>query len=216
MIFMSLCLLTEVTPQLGYYISLMGGIRAVNLLVIMPCTCFTSPSLLQTLIEHVSAVLISRFKPKAETRASALPGVSASLARVIGKPRPTLTHLRNEMSFDILLVRASLCIDFFSHFFVFMSPASAGPAFFVLFTSMNSLGAGVHPAVSSIALCVLQMRQYAREMAGENVLQDDGGAGRLFGALSVLQALGQFILGVSVFHVQCLYLVLNVYYLCSP
>lgn len=140
--------------------------------------------------------MISRFKPKAETRASALPGASASLARVIGKPRPTLSHLRAEMSFDLILVRASLFVDFLSHFFVFLSPASAGPAFFTLFTSMSSLGAGVHPAVNSVALCLLQMRQYAAEEAGEVVVQDDGGAGRLFGSLSVLQAMGQYILGV--------------------
>ncbi|TCD71062.1 hypothetical protein EIP91_000154 [Steccherinum ochraceum] len=166
--------------QLSYYISVMGAVRAVNLLILMP-------------------YLISRFKPKSETRAAALPAASASLARIIGKPKPTLSQLHAEMSFDIILVRVSLCIDFCSHFFVFLSPVSAGPVLFVLFTSMSSLGAGVHPAVNSIALCVLQIRQYAAEDAGEVATQDDGGAGRLFGALSVLQSVGQSILGPMLF-----------------
>ncbi|THH32642.1 hypothetical protein EUX98_g1534 [Antrodiella citrinella] len=166
--------------QLSYYISLMGAVRALNLLVLMP-------------------FLISRFKPKSETRASALPGASASLARIMGKPKPTLAHLRAEMSFDLILVRISLFIDFFSHFFVFVAPASAGPVLFTLFTSMSSLGAGVHPAVNSIALCLLQMRHYAVAEAGETAVVDDGGAGRLFGSLSVLQAVGQYILGPMMF-----------------
>lgn len=65
-------------------------------------------------------------------------------------------------------------------------------ALFVLATSLASLGSGAVPAIHSLALCILQARALD---AGET----DGGAeaGSLFGALAVLQAVGQMILAVS-------------------
>lgn len=66
------------------------------------------------------------------------------------------------------------------------------------FTVLSSFGAGVIPAVNSLALCVLQMHASSRAAQGVNAT-DDGGAGRVFGALATLQSVGQMILGVS-FH----------------
>ena len=100
------------------------------------------------------------------------------------------------MNFDVLLLRLSLFIDFLSHTLVSLSPADAGQAMFVGFTALSSLGSGVQPGVNSLALCILQMRAQASGQSGSG--EGDGGAGRLFGALASLQAVGQMILGVRI------------------
>ena len=98
--------------------------------------------------------------------------------------KPAPTALAKEMRFDLSLIRGSLLIDLLSHSLVALSPAHASQALFVGATSLSSFGAGLVPATNSLALCIMQAR-------GE----DD--TGKLFGAFSVLQAIGQMILGVS-------------------
>lgn len=68
-------------------------------------------------------------------------------------------------------------------------------------TSLSSFGAGAVPAVNSFALCVVQMRGLGRaERNGKGEGEEDGGgAGRVFGALALIQAVGQQILGVRNF-----------------
>ena len=68
-------------------------------------------------------------------------------------------------------------------------------------TSLSSFGAGAVPAVNSFALCVVQMRGLGRaERNGKGEGEEDGGgAGRVFGALALIQAVGQQILGVRIF-----------------
>jgi len=68
---------------------------------------------------------------------------------------------------------------------------------FVAASSLSSFGSGVVPALQSLALCVLQSRSLANAGAGGN--EEDVGIGRLFGALAVLQAVGQMILGPLLF-----------------
>ena len=68
---------------------------------------------------------------------------------------------------------------------------------FVAATSLSSFGSGVIPAVQSLALCTLQSRSLANASAG--VTTADVDIGRLFGALAVLQAVGQMILGPMLF-----------------
>lgn len=72
---------------------------------------------------------------------------------------------------------------------------------FVGATSLACAGAGVTPAVQSMALCTLQGRKMAEkeEMArlqGGPVQDAAPESGKLFGAISVLQGAGQTILGV--------------------
>lgn len=62
------------------------------------------------------------------------------------------------------------------------------------FTTLSCLGTGVHPAVNSLALCILQIQGDVLNEAG--VPQDGGDVGRLFGALASIQSVGQMILGV--------------------
>ncbi|KAI0326045.1 hypothetical protein GY45DRAFT_161821 [Cubamyces sp. BRFM 1775] len=150
--------------QLSYYISFMGFSRALHLLLILP-------------------FLIATFKPKPKpTQTPVTPANGQS-----NKPaKPAATALAKEMHFDLSLIRGSLLIDLLSHSLVALSPAHASQALFVGATSLSSFGAGLVPAMNSLALCIMQGR-------GE----DD--TGKLFGAFSVLQAIGQMILGPILF-----------------
>lgn len=110
------------------------------------------------------------------------------------KPKPTLGHLAKEMNFDLILLRLSFFIEFLSHASVSLLPASMGAGYFVAATTLSSFGAGVIPAVNSLALCIMQMQAQA---GGDGATTDDNAsAGRLFGALAALQSVGQMILGV--------------------
>jgi hypothetical protein len=75
--------------------------------------------------------------------------------------------------FDLNLARASLFVDIISY--AFMGLANTAGAF-TLFGILGAFGAGFNPAMQSVTLAL-----YARRGGTET--------GRLFGALSVLQAL---------------------------
>ncbi|KAG2149085.1 major facilitator superfamily domain-containing protein [Suillus bovinus] len=180
--------------QLSYYISFMGACRASNLLILLP-------------------FLLLKFKPVrpavSATDAPADPTAPAS------KPKPTKSHLFNEMRFDLRVVRWSMFVDFLSHALVVIVPLPSRGAsdawwsqfMFVGATSLSCMGAGVMPAMQSLALCTLQGRALAtKEVAvrtGEAQEHDDVELepGKLFGALAVLQAIGQTILGPMLFGV---------------
>lgn len=138
------------------------------------------------------------------------------------KPKPTRAQLGQEIGFDLLLTRFSLMIDILSQTLVILCPAPAltedhissmqksqgqmsfakSQAMFVVASSLSGLGSGTVPAVHSLALCMLQVRALdaaACSIDGEDNLVEEGGTGALFGAFAVLQAVGQTILGVSVF-----------------
>ncbi|RDX44016.1 hypothetical protein OH76DRAFT_1541666 [Lentinus brumalis] len=149
--------------QLSYYISTMGFARALYLLFLLP-------------------FIISTFKPKSKPAQPAVPVVNADKANAAA--------LANEMRFDIGLIRGSLLIDLFSHSIVALTSPEAGPAsgqaLFVGATGLNSFGAGLIPAVNSLALCIMQSRGVTD-------------TGKMFGAFSVLQATGQMIVGPVIF-----------------
>ncbi|KAI0706765.1 major facilitator superfamily domain-containing protein [Cerioporus squamosus] len=149
--------------QLSYYISTMGFARALYLLFLLP-------------------FIISTFKPK--------PKPAQPSAQVASAGKPNAAALANEMRFDIALIRGSLLVDLFSHSIVALTSPEAGPAsgqaLFVGATGLNSFGAGLIPAVNSLALCIMQSR-------------DVTDTGKMFGAFSVLQAVGQMIVGPVLF-----------------
>jgi len=171
--------------QLSYYISWLGGLRAVHLLFVLP-------------------FIIATFKPKPKTKPTAPNSVSHS------KRKPTRASLVQEMHFDLFLTRLSFILDILSHTFVVLSPSpsaaihalskqtgSYSQIMFVAASSLNSFSSGVVPALQSLALCVLQSHSLANASAGGS--EEDVGIGRLFGALAVLQAVGQMILGPLLF-----------------
>ena len=133
---------------------------------------------------HICAiVIISVFKGHKTTNKQGKKGKKVSLAE--------------EVAFDLALSRASFILDIISHTLVSLSstdPTNAAQLFFVGFTVLSSFGSGAHPAVQSLALCVLQSRNKdSQNSAGTT------STGSLFGAMALLQSSGQMILGVSDF-----------------
>jgi hypothetical protein len=198
--------------QLSYYISFLGSARALNLLFILPCGLSFIPLNAKKLTW--SSVIITTFKPRPKST-TLKPNSKAS------KPL-TKAHLAREMDFDLRLARFSLLIDFASHVLIALSPfpihwrrpshnpaLSSKPtqlndsrlqAMFVLSSSLDSFASGTVPAMQSLALCIAQARAL-RVADGEGEMavgaeQGELNVGRLFGALAVLQAVGQTILGV--------------------
>ncbi|KAL1721220.1 major facilitator superfamily-domain-containing protein [Schizophyllum commune] len=203
--------------QLSYYISMLGGTRAVVLLLIMP-------------------MAISLFKPKP----------AAAAATVGKKAKPTPASLATEIKFDLNLARVSVSLDIISNVLVCLLPmpnydthesvpqllsassATSGTTgrqaeiLFALASAITSFGGCAVPAVQSLALCILQARGLLAESAGTAASTsaaatstsedanpgttpaaapsgEDGNVGRVFGALAVLQAAGQMILGPLLF-----------------
>lgn len=180
--------------QLSYYISGMGFTRAVFLLCILP-------------------FLIAMYKPKPKVTTDAS---EQNVSSKPGKPKLTKGHLAQEIRFDLLVARCSLFIDFMSNALVALVPAPTytvhqlvygtnsssigmnSQIFFVLASSLSGFGSGVVPAVQSLALCVVQAR--AMISGGTSAVDmAEGGTGKLLGALAVLQAIGQMIIGPMLF-----------------
>ncbi|KAJ6513208.1 major facilitator superfamily domain-containing protein [Mycena sanguinolenta] len=183
--------------QLSYYISMMGSTRAVFLLFALP-------------------FIISAFKPKAK-----LPKGHAAASNKAAKPKPTKSHIAQEIKFDLGLSRLSLCIDIVANLAIVCSPAPAykmhlrsmngidstgvysefqtSQALFVLASWMQCMGSGAVPAIQSLALCIMQARSLLAADAGHPGSGVDAATGPLFGALAVLQAGGQMVLGPLLF-----------------
>ncbi|KAG2035281.1 hypothetical protein BDR03DRAFT_963147 [Suillus americanus] len=170
----------------------MGAFRAWYLFVILPVLLKFKP---------VRAVVSS-------TNAPANPAAPTS------KPKPTKSHLFNEMRLDLRVVRYSMLMDFLSHALVVIAPLPSRDAssvwwsqfMFVGATSLSSIGAGVMPDMQCLALCTLQGRVLATKegvvRTGEAQEHDNDvelEPGKLFGALAVLQAVGQTIPGPMIF-----------------
>lgn len=179
--------------QLSYYISFQGAIRACYLLLVLPFFLVT-------------------FKPiRSAIAAAVLPPGKAN-----GKPAPTIPQLLAEMRFDLVVLRCSMIVEFFSHAAVVLAPLPSdshsstwwSEFFFVGATSLACAGAGVSPAVQSFALSTLYGRalvekEATRIHAGSGSTSSDfdviSEPGKLLGALAVLQAAGSTILGPILF-----------------
>ncbi|PPQ64605.1 hypothetical protein CVT26_002003 [Gymnopilus dilepis] len=189
--------------QLSYYISAMGGARAMWLLFLLP-------------------TLIGFFKPKSKGNGKQPAGQQPVVPGK--KPKPTRAQLGQEIKFDLTLTKCSLCIDILSHTLVTILPAPGmrehisaqaplltntvglgdatykqSQAMFVLASSLNGLGSGAVPAIHSLALCMAQVRALDASGGVADSAKEDEGTGALFGALAVLQAVGQMILGPMLF-----------------
>ncbi|KAJ6531834.1 major facilitator superfamily domain-containing protein [Mycena capillaripes] len=182
--------------QLSYYISFLGTTRAMFLMFALP-------------------FIISAFKPK-----SKVPKGPAGTNKA-AKPKPTKAHIAREIKFDLGLSRLSLCIDIVANLSIVFAPAPMykmhlqaindldstlavssefqnSQALFVVASWMQCLGAGVVPAMQSLALCIIQARSLLAADAGQ-AAKVDAATGTLFGALAVLQAGGQMVLGPLLF-----------------
>jgi len=197
--------------RLSYYISWVGGLRAIFLLFILPA-------------------VVAHFKPKPKL---SIKGKSKATSSSSGtppvlengkKPKPTLSQLRLEIAFDTLLAKCSASIDILANFLICLVPvptyqvhsltqhpldshftSGQSEAMFVASSSLVSFGSGALPALHSLALCILQVRSLnAADVSNRRGSQDSVAhnaveAGTLFGALAVLQAVGASILGPMIF-----------------
>ena len=111
--------------------------------------------------------------PRAPTETTPLVGASADSASGSTAAPTTTKKEVHSPAFDLNLARVSLFLDLLS--FLGMGLATRSPLF-TLFGVLGACGAGFAPAVQSVALTL-----YSRRGGTE--------IGRLFGALSVLQAL---------------------------
>ncbi|CCA71812.1 hypothetical protein PIIN_05747 [Serendipita indica DSM 11827] len=112
------------------------------------------------------------------------------------RPRPLRGRAsispRRELSFDLSLVRFSIFLDVLSHGAVVLAPTQS-QSWFVLATTLTSLGSASVPSYSSTVLGYVRYRT----AQGEQAEEEDVGA--LFGALATLQSLGQTIIGPILF-----------------
>ncbi|KAH0585168.1 hypothetical protein H2248_008424 [Termitomyces sp. 'cryptogamus'] len=169
--------------RLSYYISFMGGFRAIFLLVICPW-------------------IIAAFKPKSQAANS-----SSSFGTTASKPKSTRAHLAREIRFDLLMTRCSLLVDILSNVFITCGPApinsevsaAQSQIIFVLASGLSSWGSGAPPALQSLGLCIMQTRALESPVLVGIKSPREEGVGQLFGALAVMHALGQMIIGPMLF-----------------
>ncbi|KAH7341322.1 hypothetical protein B0J17DRAFT_646103 [Rhizoctonia solani] len=198
--------------QLSYYISLMGSLRALNLIVILPYLIKVYKPKSSRHSEHSSAdhayaspdmsphgsvtVLNTPITPVRTSSLPAVPTLSPSPPSTPGTQTPTLPGVSatnaqlikrsiiqsREQQFDLLVARLSMVMDFWSYFLLCSSTSATG---FVLTTTLSAFGGGTSPALQSLALGVL---------GGE-----EKDVGRLFGALSMLSSISSTILSPMIF-----------------
>jgi len=164
---------------LGYWLALVSIMRAVYMTFVLP-------------------IIIRYFKPKpasiqlpiepAEFTPLLTPSSSARITSPSQLSAPSSQPLRereglHSAAFDLGLARVSVVIDIISYGLMALIPT---PVAFTVTAMMSALASGFSPAVQSVALDM-----YARRGGTET--------GKLFGALSVVQALCGEILGPAVF-----------------
>ncbi|KIJ69040.1 hypothetical protein HYDPIDRAFT_23902 [Hydnomerulius pinastri MD-312] len=170
----------------SYYISLVGAVRATFLAFLLPLIikflkpATPAPMHLPTTPDEPLRGSIGLSPPRRPHSHPHSPSRSRS-------PQPHRTPSPSHSpTFDLALTRVSLVIDIVS-FFV-MAVATTG-SLFTFGTMIGSFGAGFSPAAQALALEIYVKR------GG----QGRGEAGRLFGALSVVQSLGSQIIGPAMY-----------------
>src|SRR5258708_19645988 len=122
--------------KLSYYMTLMGGLKALFLLLLLPCEQIYMPLRNQGSLTNPTAI-IAIFKPKQPVK-----GITSSrpIQRLKGKavntaqstfgtsgkkPKFNRAQLGQEISFDITIARLSLLIDIIAHSLVAIAPSPA-------------------------------------------------------------------------------------------
>jgi hypothetical protein len=161
--------------QLGYWLSLVGGTRAAFLTLILPRKLMVFRFSRYILTLHIAVIKFLKPKPMVieipQTSSESTPLLSSS-----DTPRNVSTKKKeiHSPAFDLGLARASVLIEVVTYTGMGLAPMALA---FTAFGMFGSLGSAFSPAMQSAALA-LYMQRGNKE------------SGRLFGALSVLQALG--------------------------
>ncbi|KAJ7729399.1 major facilitator superfamily domain-containing protein [Mycena maculata] len=128
------------------------------------------------------------FKNRQNNTPSESPSESEPLLSSSEQDTPSLSaHKAHTSTFDLALARFSILIDIATYAILPFAPTGI---VFILFTILGSFGAGLAPAVNSVAL-----ELYTRKI-GKNALLETG---KLFGALGVVQAVFAQVLGPSMY-----------------
>ncbi|TFK36324.1 major facilitator superfamily domain-containing protein [Crucibulum laeve] len=164
------------SETLGYWLSLIGATRAFFLTAVLPIAIKLfkpAPIIIELPAKPTETEpLLSRTTSHDEAATSSSPSTLKTSKKEIHSP-----------AFDLGLARASLAVEIIAY--TFMGLATT-PLSFTVFGMLGSFGTGFSPAVQSVTLAL-----YARRGGTES--------GRLFGALSVIQALCSQILGPSLY-----------------
>ncbi|KAK4701137.1 hypothetical protein P7C70_g5100, partial [Phenoliferia sp. Uapishka_3] len=155
----------------GYYLSFIGGVRMLVLLVLLP-------------------VLIKIFHKSPPL--PLLPRPDAPSDDTSGRPTPAqiawesdAKYLRvvHDSHFDLFLARMSIGVDVIGYAVMALNGGSQG--IFLISTAIQSLGGGAAPAIQSLALAHASPRD----------------SGRLFASLSVLSSISASIVGPIIFSI---------------
>ncbi|KAF8236196.1 hypothetical protein L208DRAFT_1252513 [Tricholoma matsutake] len=175
----------------GYFISFVGAIRAIFLTMILPFVIQMfkpKPAIVQLPVDpqpnqssSPSSGTSSETQPLLVPASVTPPSLPSPLPNQDTKSRKALDL--DSPHFDLVIARVSLFVDMASY--ALLSSVSTAVAF-TLAVSIAAMGAGFNPAVQSVALGL-----YRRRGGTEN--------GKLFGALSVLQALCSQIIGPAMY-----------------
>lgn len=185
--------------ELSYYLSYMGTVRALNLLVIMPYfikvykprSSKRSPSSTGSFASHISPHgSISIIPSPLPERATSLPPDALSTSPETSPPEPVANaqlikrsvRLAREQQFDLRVARISMCMEFLSYFLLCSSSSQMA---FVMTTTLSAFGGGTSPAMQSLALGILGPSQ--------------ADVGKLFGALSMLGSISSTVLSPMLF-----------------
>ncbi|ORY31622.1 hypothetical protein BCR39DRAFT_525949 [Naematelia encephala] len=175
------------SSQLGPFMSLVGASRSLVLLVLVP-----------TVLRYVKPYFVEQGTPSRESEAdggvSGFSTVSTSDGSVIdpsssaititaveSEPTVRAAPLKRSAQLDLYVARISLLFIFVAFSMMALNPSSK---VFVMLSTLSTFGAAETPSVNSLALSLLPT---SRE------------SGRLFGAVSVIQAIGGSLLGPLVF-----------------
>ncbi|KAG8900490.1 hypothetical protein FRB99_006018 [Tulasnella sp. 403] len=158
--------------DLGYWLSLIGGSRALYLIIILP---FLTKFLRSKEMSRTVSPNLTDSAPNAERRSR-----SSSQVRHTADAAQGGVKAYNTAQLDVRIARVSVFIEVVSFGVIILS---MGPQSWTLGSVVGSFGAGLQPSLQSLALFLTGGQ--------EN--------GKLFGALAVVSALGGQVVGPAVF-----------------
>ncbi|TDL24842.1 MFS general substrate transporter [Rickenella mellea] len=167
---------------MSYWLSLIGVSRALYLAIILPITiklfmAARKPAI-QLPIEPAEPL-----HPSQSAAAQDTPAPDAAQSQPTKAQTTPAKKTPHSPTFDLNLARFSLVIEVVCYTLIPLGPS---PLTFTVFSMLASFSGGFNPAAQSLALVL-----FARSGETET--------GRLFGALSVVQAMCQQILGPAIF-----------------
>ncbi|KAH8814579.1 hypothetical protein DL96DRAFT_1534941 [Flagelloscypha sp. PMI_526] len=186
------------TEALSFFVTFISGSRAIYTIFIFPLIVRTfKPKFMED--KPVQQVSDNALEPSSDPHSEQPVSQKCISARTLAR----------ETRFDLLLAKCGLFLDALSNLLICLTPLpptfhhgnglasdASGTLFFVS-SAVATLGSGSQPVIPSLALSLVK----AREVVGFDCpLNKDGlTKGQVLGAVAVLQAAGQMIVGPALF-----------------